>query len=254
MYYKKLEHQTNKKQILMSLRRFNIIKSKFILLKSIINAVGITSKIAQYYSTWIEKSQVFQVKRKKDIESNFLLLSFVYHQYLIRNDNLMDRFISVVQTAKNSSVRSQKEFSFEQEPKKITLINSFIDDGLALFNELDIILQNTKLSSQNQVKIMKELVENKKKIFTDTVSSREATQHSTNKIKYDFIEQKSISLQGKLSGIVKAIEFDEKTSNKNIITAINYFKNNPVITNKAPQEFLNDDEIKIIFNSDKFRV
>jgi len=254
MYYKKLEHQTNKKQMLMSLSRFNIIKSKFTLLKSIINEVGITSKIAQYYSTWIEKSQVFQVKRKKDNESNFLLLSFVYHQYLIRNDNLMDRFISVVQTAKNSSIRAQKEFSFEQEPKKITLINSFIDDGITLFNELDNILQNTKLSSKEQVKIIKELVKNKKKIFTNTASSREATQQSTNEIKYDFIEQKSISLQGKLSGIVKAIEFDEETSHKNIMTAINYFKNNHVITNKAPQEFLNNDEIEIIFNSDKFRV
>jgi len=254
MYYKKLEHQTNKKQMLISLSKFSNLKTKFTLLKSIINEVGITPKIAQYYSTWIEKSQVFQVKRKKDIESNFLLLSFVYHQYLIRNDNLMDRFILVVQTARNSSLRAQKEFSFEQEPKKNTLINAFIDDGLALFNELDTILQNSKLSSKEKIIIIKELVKNKKKTFTDTASSTEATQQSTNEIKYDFIEQKSISLQGKLTGILKAIEFDEKTSNKNIMIAINYFKNNPVITNKAPQEFLNNDEIEVVFNSGKFRV
>ena len=69
--------------------------------QSIIQEIGLTPKIAEYHARWIEKSQVFQVKRKKDIESNFLLLSFVYYHYLIRNDNLIDRFISTVQTARN---------------------------------------------------------------------------------------------------------------------------------------------------------
>ena len=51
--------------------------------------------------------------------------------------------------------------------------------------------------------------------------------------KYDFIEKKSISLQGKLSGVLKAIEFDEATSNKSIITAIKHFKETSNITTTA---------------------
>ncbi len=35
--------------------------------------------------------------------------------------------------------------------------------------------------------------------------------------RFDFIETISLSLQGKLSEIAKHIEFDEKSSNKNLI-------------------------------------
>ena len=44
------------------------------------------------------------------------------------------------------------------------------------------------------------------------------------------------------------------TSNKNIIAAINYFKNNSSINSKAPQAFLNEEERGAIFESGKFRV
>ena len=73
-HYKILEHGTNKQKMVLSLQKFISIQSNFNSLKKIIETVGITSKIAEYHARWIEKSQVFQVKRKKDVESNFLLL------------------------------------------------------------------------------------------------------------------------------------------------------------------------------------
>ncbi len=134
--YKKLEHATNKKKMISSLCKFNTIKSKFQITQSIIEEIGLTPKIAQYHARWIEKSQVFQVKRKKDIESNFLLLCFVYYQYFIRNDNLIDRFIATVQTAKNASLRAQKEYSFEMEPQKNRVIQSLEDANLSTLNDI----------------------------------------------------------------------------------------------------------------------
>jgi len=254
MYYKKLAHSTNKKKMLISLSKFNTIKSKFIILKNIILDIKLTPKIAQYHSIWIEKSQVFQISRKKDTESRFLLLSFVYYQYLIRNDNLIDRFISVTQSAKNSTLRAQKDFSFEQEPKKNNIIKSLEDINLSTLNDITTVIKDKKLSAIKKVSAIESLVDTKSKLLTSILTSKDTTHQNINEIKYDFIEQKSISLQGKLSGILKAIEFDEKTSNKNIIMAINYFKNNTIITNKAPRYFLNDEEIAAIFDSGKFRV
>ena len=68
--------------------------------------------------------------------------------------------------------------------------------------------------------------------------------------RFDFIEKASQSLQGKLSGIVKLLEFDKKSSNKNLINAINYFKDFSIIKKDAPIDFLNDDEKLAIFDSD----
>jgi len=60
-YFRKLEHSTAKNQILLSLGKFNSIKSKFHILKEIIDSIGITPKIAQYYAKWAEKGQTSQV-------------------------------------------------------------------------------------------------------------------------------------------------------------------------------------------------
>ena len=252
-HYKMLEHSTKKAAITVSLQKFKTIQSKFNILESIFILGGITPKIAQYHAKWIEKSQVFQVKRKKDVESNFLLLSFVYYQYLIRNDNLIDRFISTVQTAKNSSLRSQKEFSFEQEPHKNRVMQSLENANLSTLNEIEAIVKDSDLSARNKVAEIEKLLEKKtlalreilleKKVFDTVVEN-----------KYDFIESKSVSLQGKLTGILKAIEFDEKASNKNLIEAIKYFKNNPILTQKAPKAFLDEEERITVFDGDKFRV
>ena len=111
--YKKLGHSTNKKQMVSSLVHFENIKSKFTILKPIIDDIGITDKISQYYSKWLEQSKVMQIIRKQELEQQFLLLSFVKYQYYIRNDNLIDRFISIVQSTKNSLLRHQKELSFK---------------------------------------------------------------------------------------------------------------------------------------------
>jgi len=252
-HYKKLEHSTNKSKMIVSLTKLNTIKSKFEITKSIIDEIGITPKIAQYHAKWIEKSQIFQVKRKKDIESNFLLLSFVYYQYLIRNDNLIDRFISVVQTAKNSSLRSQKEYSFEQEPHKNRVMQSLEDANVSTLNDIEAVIKDSTLSALKKVATIEKLIETKtlllKKILTEKKVFDTIIEN-----KYDFIESKSVSIQGKLSGVLKAIVFDEKASNKNIITAINYYKTNPIMTMSAPHGFLNEEERSAVFESGKFRV
>jgi len=73
--------------------------------------------------------------------------------------------------------------------------------------------------------------------------------------RFDFLEQASKSLQGKLSGVIRLVEFDKKSSNKNIISAIKYFKDTNIIKQDAPLEFLDEDEKLAVFDSDgKIRV
>jgi hypothetical protein len=252
-YFRKLEHATTKNKMLLSLGKLKTIKSKFTILKEIIETIGITPKIAQYYAKWIEKSQTSQINQTNKLNQKFTLLSFIYHQYLIRNDNLIDRFISTVQTAKNSSFRAQKEFSFELEPQKNRVIQSLEDAHVSALNEIEVIIKNEKLSAVKKVDAITVLVEKKTQALNNILTEKKVFDTLADN-KYEFIEKKSISLQGKLSGILKAIEFDEVTSNKNIIAAINYFKNNSSINSKAPQAFLNEEERGAIFESGKFRV
>lgn len=66
----------------------------------------------------------------------------------------------------------------------------------------------------------------------------------------------SLSLQNKANNIIKHLDFDEKTSVKELISAINHFKsNNGIINANAPSSFLTTAEEKIILDSEgKIRV
>ncbi len=249
MSYKRLEHSTRKGKIQSSILKFQTIKFKYKSNKEIIESVGITPKIAEYYSKWIEKSQVSQVMQKKEVNIYFLLLSFVYYQFLIRSDNLMDRFISVVQSAKSSVLRAEKDFIYADAPSKNRVIESLKELNLSILNEISLITKNENLSATKKVERIEEILELKNKEFKrfDSVENQESC-------KYKFIEQKSISLQGKLSSIVKEVEFDENASNTNLIKAIEYFKRvDGNIKRDAPKEFLTKEEQEIVFG-EKFKV
>jgi len=252
-FFRKLEHSTAKNQMLLSLGKFNTIKSKFIILKEIIDVIGITPKIAEYYAKWVEKGKTFQLNQSNEMNQKFMLLSFVYYQYLIRNDNFIDRFISIVQTAKNSSFRAQKDFSFELEPKKNQVLQSLEDAHISVLNEIEAIVKDEKLSAVKKIDVITAIVERKTQTLNDILAVKKVFD-TVIENKYDFIEKKSISIQGKLSGVLKAIEFDEIASNKNIITAIKHYKEISNITTKAPKEFLSDEEKTAVYDSGKFRV
>lgn len=252
--YKQLGHSTNRKQILSSLEQFRAIKFKFNTIKPLIITIEITPRIAQYYARWIEKGQTSQITQQDKLNTKFLLLSFVYYQYLIRNDNLIDRFISIVQSAKNASLRSQKEASFKQEPNKSRIIQSLEESNLSIINEMNAILKNETLNASKKITLVKELLEQKSNVLTGILSEKKLFESSIDN-RYTFIEKKSKSLQGKLSGIVKAIEFDAPSSHKDIIEAINYFKNRDGdILKDAPRAFLSDEEQSYIFDGGNFRV
>ena len=81
--YKKLGHAMNKKQMNSSLFYLSSIKDKFDILLPIIDQVGINSKVAGYYSRWLEQSKISQLTQKDLLNSRFLLLCFIKYQYFI---------------------------------------------------------------------------------------------------------------------------------------------------------------------------
>ncbi|MBA1420530.1 MAG: DUF4158 domain-containing protein [Epsilonproteobacteria bacterium] len=174
--YKQIGHSTNRKQMLLSLEHFSTIKSKYNGIKPLIETIGVTPEMAQYYARWIEKGKTTQLTQKDKLNTSFLLLSFIDYQYLIRNDNLIDRFISIVQSAKNTSLRLQKEASFKQEPNKNRIIQSLEESNLSIINEMNAILKNETLNTSKKVMMVKELLEQKSSVLTSPTYRKTAQQ------------------------------------------------------------------------------
>ncbi len=70
-YFRRLEHSTAKNQMLLSLGKLHTMQSKFNILKEIINNVGITPKIAQYYAKWVEKGKTFQLNQTNRLNEKY---------------------------------------------------------------------------------------------------------------------------------------------------------------------------------------
>ena len=146
--YRKLGHSTNKREMNSSVFYLRNMKSKFHILKPIIDEIGITSKISQYYARWLEQSKITQLTQKDLLNNHFLLLSFVKYQYFIRNDNIIDRFISIIQSTKSSILRHQKDLYFENEPNKKALIKSLENSNLSIINNL-LFIEKTSTSESS---------------------------------------------------------------------------------------------------------
>lgn len=132
-------------------------------------------------------------------------------------------------------------------------MQSLEDANLSTLNDIEVIVKDSSLSALKKVADIEKLLATKTLALKEILTEKKVFDTVTDN-KYDFIESKSVSLQGKLSGVLKAIEFDEEASNKNLIEAINYFKNNPILTNKVPKVFLDDEESAAVFDNGKFRV
>ena len=114
-------------------------------------------------------------------------------------------------------------------------------------------MKDEKLSAVKKVAAIAVVVEKKTQALNDILAETKVFD-TVIENKYDFIEKKSVSLQGKLSSLLKVIEFDEATSNKHITTAIKNFRDTSNITTKAPKEFLSDEEKTAVYECGKFRV
>ena len=96
------------------------------------------------------------------------------------------------------------------------LIKSLENSNLSIINNMSSILNDETFNDTNKVKAMHSLVEIEKMNLKNILEQKSIIE-AENLNRFDFIETISLSLQGKLSEIAKHIEFDEKSSNKNLI-------------------------------------
>jgi TnpA family transposase len=182
------------------------------------------------------------------------LLSFVKYQYYIRNDNLVDRFIAIIQSTKNTLLRHQKDLHFVNEPKQTALIASLENANISILNEVSQIINSDTIDDTTKISTLKSLINSKTQALK-ALFEEKTTIEKNHLNRFDFLQKASQSLQGKLSGVVKLLEFDEKSSNKHLIKAIRYFKENSNLTKLAPTDFLSEEEKTVLLDDEnKFRV
>jgi TnpA family transposase len=259
---KKSSQSTRPSRIRENIEDLQCLKNLFIELEPIIKHLDLTPELIQYYAQIVIKSQIFQIARR-DRKRYLYLIAFVIHQYYKLNDLLVEALMQSVQTTLNTTSRAHKEEFYKARYSKqqaIKRLSQNLNNHLATLKEIESIINKKEVSDKEKVAVVKMLLA--KDVDQEQIEGyigllkKESDQILKDNDYYDILESKSLKLQNRLTQIIKNLEFDIETSNKEIIEAINYFKEKDgILGSDSPLNFLKEEQRKIIFNeSGKFRV
>ncbi|MAZ38499.1 MAG: hypothetical protein CMF49_08720 [Legionellales bacterium] len=254
------------KHIQANIELFSEIKKYFCLILPLVEKINLHFSSTEYYATWINKAKISQLKQMPNKSKLYLYLTaFIQHQFYLRQDILIDIFLKSVQAMRNRAKKKRLATEQSQRNEKNLLINKLIDeqDRLeALIIDITSIIHEASLTDQTKVAEIKLLLQQHQAIQYKIAQQNPSD--NKNKLKqllnddayYDLLEDISVALQRRVANIVKIVDFDEATSDKSIMAAIHYYKENDGnVTQTSPVNFLNSKQQKICFDeNNKIRV
>jgi TnpA family transposase len=217
----------------------------------------LTPETIRYYTQIVLKAQIFQISRRDD-RKYLYLLSFVIHQYYRLNDLLTETILQAVQSSVNTSVREHKEIFYETRKNRYQVISDLVNDMNQQLTALRKIGEaiRSPLSAAEKLKTVETLLTQTDKPNDNTLRERltllekESRRVIKDEDYYNVLELRSVKLQNRVSEIIKRLEFSQAASSKQLIEAIEYYKNKDGnLAVDAPQDFLNSDEQSMVFDS-----
>ena len=257
---KKSNQSIKPSQIKGNVNDLKIIHELFLNLTPIITRLKLSPEMISYYAQVVLRSRTFQIIRREEEKKYLLLIAFVIHQYYKLSDTMIDILLKSVLSTQNSTMKEHKENIYltrASSYKTIDSLTNSLKKNLNLIEVIKNILDKHTDSSDNKIKAITNIISNneqkKDKQIEEKIQAIKKDKDNTIKGTdyFKILESKSIRLKNRVKAIVQVIIFDSKTSNKNIIKAINYYKiNKGSIGNNPPTEFLGSDQIKLIFDQD----
>lgn len=245
--FKKLSHSLNPAKIKEAVRTFSTVRNIHAGLSEIMNKIDLDPNMARHYALWVEKSDMHQILRKAKHKQQFDLICFVTHQTYMRTDQLCDILVQSVQSAKTSALREHQNNYFLQRQSRSKasgemadlLKNRLLPKVYSIKKTLasDIGTEQKLLLIQEEIDAMIADEQEKKAFLEEHDDLSDHTGY------HAILEERSRRLQNRISEIIKALEFDEKESDKSLLKAIAFFKTTGGnITSKIPMEFLSEEE------------
>jgi TnpA family transposase len=252
--FKKFSHSLKPSKIKEEVHTFETIRNIHSSLSTIICDIGLEENTARHYAQWVEKSDMHQILRKAKHKWQFDLICFVVHQTRMRSDQLCDILVQSVQSAKISALREHQNVYFLQRQSR-SKASAEIADLVknSLIPKLHSIQKTiaSNIDTEEKIRLIGEQVEamiadeEEKKPYLD--AHEELEDHTGY---HTILEIRSRKLQNRVSDIIKALEFDEKESDKSLMKAIVHFKTTGAnITTKLPMEFLGGEEKNSLLQS-----
>lgn len=262
--FKTINHSCKPKKIRKSVTDFEAVETLYQEISPVIETLNLPTESIRYYATWATKSRTFQLKQfSNSYKRAFYLITFVAHQYFVRQDTLIDLMMAGINSRNNKADKTVKLQSFETKKKYESTVKIMIESRRSyreIVDQIKFILEDPTLCDADKVKLMQALFKTKppetpeqmelfSKLETMVDESIKGLDY------FDILETMSTSYQNRASSILKVIRFNKEASNPNIIEAITHYQEKKGRTSQvSPSDFLLDSEKKHLFSEDgKFK-
>lgn len=259
--WKYVNQRLQVKPIQIEIERFSQIKVCFYTLLPLLEKLNLPSSGSEYYATWVHKAKISQLRQMPEKTKLYLYLSaFVQHQFYLRQDTLIDILMKSVQAAKNQAKKRRLACEQTERTHRNTMINQLLDEEErleALIAKITFVVNDDATSNKKKVDEIKNLLQTHQSLLDEIQHQKSQNTHKqlrellNDDEYYQALTSLSVSLQRRVANIIKVVDFDEGTSNKFIIDAINHFKatdgnigqNSPIqFLEKKHQALCSDDD------------
>ncbi len=252
-------HSIRAGKIKGNIEDYEYLERLFKTIYPVLARLQLTPKMIKYYADVVFRSQVFQISRR-DKNRYLYLIAFIVNSFYELNDMLVLKVNKAVQQSKNSGEKEEKDLLFVNRISRAKIMKN-VASGLSqkkqALSSIKKIMFDPKASPEAKIeaaiKILEKEIEKEKQIDEDlALIDGEISRISNNADYYDTLEAKSRKLQNKVSEIIKHFIFDKRTSDRDLLEAIQYFKEkNGRIDADAPLDIFDDKELKVLFDKNR---
>jgi TnpA family transposase len=261
---KKLSQSTKPSKVKERVGDSLLIEGLYQRLQPVLAVLALNPEGIRYYANSVIKVDIFQVARRDDENRYLHLIAFIAHQYYRLQDNLVDVLLTSLASYQNSAQREHKEQCYArraQRNQSIKALVGYIDeDLLKVLAAIRTITDEPCLSAAEKVDRIRALLAtqdaNPHHAKVDlTRLKRELETELSEDDYHRILEAKSIRIQNRISPIIKALTFQGESNAREVLAAIQYFKDKDGLIDKAaPLGFLAADECTAVTEDGKFRV
>lgn len=248
-----------------SVEAFETIKKFHVSFTSVMGSLDLSDQATEYYATWVQKAVTFQLTSFADpVKAYLYILAYIKHQYFLRQDTLIDILLKTTSSARSrlgSQLQKMEQEQRSSRNKAIKTVSKSNKDLTRFSNQVVNIVMTAPVTESEKIRQLEQLIEEHLKSYDDKEQQRIKEMEklledlSGQATYYEQIEKLSIRLQRRVSGIIKAIDFSERSADKSLLLAIAHFKNTGGdIGHQPPFDFLTDDEQNAVENEGNFRL
>jgi len=244
-----------------NLNDWNLLQAIYQQVSDVVVKLDLSLETLRYYAGAVIKSELFRISRQKDEIRYLHLLAFIASQTFRYQDAIIDSFLNTVQNITNSATQELREKMFRERKEKRSELRVFVQtvraDVFQPMVSVDEIVASEKLQVEEKLNEIKAVLLNfraSRPTFENRMTEMLAETDSASEDFefYDILEQKSLTLQKRTADIIRLLQVDEKTVNKDLFNALQHFQiNDGHLDSCAPRKFVSEKEQNAIKTDDK---